>query len=108
MTILRERQVRKREVVKRAQERLDWLTPEQAARVRAALRVLRIRLGGGQPLAKALGVRLQTVERLCSAKGKPPGAGAAIRAAALAGVPVEDVLSGAWPKAGSCPLCGRV
>ena len=83
------------------------LTPEEMARVKVALRVLRVRFGGQAALAKALQANPKTVGAAVTARGRP-SAGLALRAARLAGVPLEDLLSGAWPVAGSCPHCGRV
>ena len=40
-------------------------------------------------------------------KNGRPGAALALYAARLLSVPVEDVLNGAFPKPGACPLCGR-
>lgn len=105
--VLRERQTWKRDRPARATERLERLTPEQAANVRAALRVLRVRLGGWAAVGKAMGASPKAVEHLGTPRGRQPTAGVALHTAAVAGVPVEEVLSGAWPKAGSCPMCGR-
>jgi hypothetical protein len=83
------------------------LTVEEVANVKRALRVLRQRIGGNAPLATALGVNPITL-MLATNRKRKPSVGMALRAARLAGVPLEDVLSGAWPKAGACPHCGRV
>ena len=83
------------------------LTPEERANVQAALRVLRQRLGGYAQLATALGVSRVRLATVGSRNGKP-SLSHALRAARLAGVPLEHVLSGAWPRPGSCPHCGRV
>jgi hypothetical protein len=82
------------------------LTPEEQANAKAALRVLRVRYGDAAKLADALSANLGTLKAALKVRGKP-SAGLALRAARLAGVAVEDVLSGTWPKAGSCPNCGR-
>jgi hypothetical protein len=82
------------------------LTPEEQRHARKALHFLRAKLGSWPKLAAAMKVRAPT---LCTvSRGRAVTAGLALRAARLAGVPVEDVLSGAWPKAGSCPHCGRL
>jgi hypothetical protein len=86
--------------------RSDDLTPEEYANVRLAIRFLRVRLGGAAKLATALRSKVKTIEKVCAVRGRP-SAVLAIRAARLAGVQVEDVLSGAWPKKGACPICGR-
>ena len=83
------------------------LTPEEQANAKTALRVLRVRYGDATKLAEALSANLGTLKAALKVRGKPT-AGLALRAARLAGVPLEDLLSGAWPKAGSCPTCGRV
>jgi len=83
------------------------LTAEEQANVRKALAVLRVRLGGAAQLATALGVSKARLAWTMQARGKP-GAAVALYAARLAKVPVEDVLSGAFPAAGACPMCGRV
>jgi hypothetical protein len=111
MTILREKQSWKRDKPRR-RDRLFVLTAEEEANVRAALRVLRIRYGGWAPLAEALGCKLKTLKNIAAresaSKGyRHPTPGHALYVARLAGAPVEDVLSGAWPKPGSCPMCGR-
>jgi hypothetical protein len=82
------------------------LTPEEQGHAKAALRVLRVRYGTARKLAEALAANFATVTTALSVAGKP-SAGLALRAARVAGVPLEDVLSGAWPKPGSCPHCGR-
>jgi hypothetical protein len=82
------------------------LTPEEQANAKRALRVLRVRLGGTKELAEALSANLATLGEALSKRGKP-SAGLALRGARLAGAPMEDVLSGRWPVAGSCPHCGR-
>lgn len=81
------------------------LTPEEQANVRKAIHVLRRRLGSYRALAAALRVTLSTITNQGSKRA--PSAAVAIRAARLAGVTVDDVLSGAWPKAAACPHCGR-
>jgi hypothetical protein len=82
------------------------LTPEERANLARALRFLRVRAGSGAKLAALLGVARQTTDR---AMGKRAAGGAflALRAARLAGVPVEAVLGGAWPPEGACAHCGR-
>jgi DNA-binding phage protein len=86
--------------------RASDLTPEEQDHVKAALRVLRTRLGGTAKLAEALTMNAGTLSWMLSRTGKP-SAGTALRAARLAGVSVEELLSGAWPRPGSCPHCGR-
>jgi hypothetical protein len=83
------------------------LTPDEIANVKRALRVLKIRYGTWPKVAEAMKVKPSALADVVNTKGKP-SVGVALRAARLAGVPLEDVLSGAWPKAGSCPMCGRL
>jgi transcriptional regulator with XRE-family HTH domain len=78
------------------------LTPEQHANVKAAMRALRMT----QPqIAAAAGCSVPAIEKAMSSKGRP-APGLPIRVGQLAQVPVEDVLSGAFPKAGHRPQCG--
>jgi hypothetical protein len=82
------------------------LTPEEQTNVRKALDVLRVRLGGAQALAKALGVTFRRLDNWLRKVGRP-NAAAALYASRVAGVSVEDILTGRFPVAGACPLCGR-
>jgi len=68
------------------------LTPPEAKNVRAALRFLRVKFAGGTPLAAALRVNEPVLRMACSIR--QPSAAMAIRAARIAGMPVEDLLSG--------------
>jgi len=58
--------------------------------------------GGGAQLATAMGIGLARLRLVMCKRGKP-GAAVALYAARVAGVAVEDVLSGAFPAPGSCP-----
>lgn len=87
-------------------DRSPDLTVEEMANLRAALHFLRKRLSGARKLALALRVNESLVDRALLPRSKP-SVGLALRAARLAGVSVEDVLTGAWPPAGACPYCGR-
>jgi hypothetical protein len=82
------------------------LTPAEQENTRVALRFLAKRFGDTAKLAKAMGAHRETVQRPMRMASHVT-AGIALRAARVAGVPLEDVLSGAWPKAGACPHCGR-
>lgn len=106
MTILKERQVWVRVSGRRQRDPLDRLNQEQRDGVRRAIATLSGRYGSLTKLAKAMGVHSTTVIRSARVTGKP-SAGLAVKLAKLAGVPVDDVLSGAFPKPGSCPVCGR-
>ena len=83
------------------------LTAEEIANVKRAISVLRVRFGGYAKLAEAMGTKRSTLLAATERRGKP-SVSTALRAARLAGAPLEDLLSGAWPKPGSCPMCGRV
>ena len=82
------------------------LTPEEQAAVRRALVFLRARHGSWGKLAVALRANEQTVKR-AGARGRSVSAGVALRAARVAGVAVDELLTGRWPAEGACPWCGR-
>jgi hypothetical protein len=82
------------------------LTADEQARVKVALAFLAKRHRTYRVLAKAMGLKRATVVHAVSKRGSVT-AGIALRAARAAGAPLEDVLSGAWPKPGACPHCGR-
>jgi DNA-binding XRE family transcriptional regulator len=105
MTVLTKREVWKRPRALTTGRTPD-LTADEIKNVKAALRVLRRRYETWQGAAEALGVRAVTLRMAVLAKRRPSVA-LALRVARLVGVAVEDVLSGAWPKAGACPCCGR-
>jgi DNA-binding XRE family transcriptional regulator len=105
MAILRERQVWKRASSgrkRKSRNQVFALTPEQHANVKAAMRALRMTQA---QIAAAAGCSVTAIEKAMSAKGRP-APGLAIHVARLAQVPTDDVLSGAFPKAGHCPRCG--
>jgi hypothetical protein len=81
------------------------LTPAEQENVRRALRFLAKRHGDTSKLAKAMAAHRETVQR--PARGGVVSAGIALRAAKIAGRPLEDLLSGAYPPEGACPHCGR-
>lgn len=82
------------------------LTSEEQARVRAALRYLHARIGHWKATAKALGFSPHTIRHVDHGE-KNVSAALALRVARLAGAPVDDVLTGKYPPAGTCPHCGR-
>lgn len=106
MTILRTREVWRRERGPRATSPSVELTDEERDNIRRAMRELCRRHGSAKALAKALRVSQRTTSRAMGERGKPTAA-MAVRAARLAAVPLESVLSGAWPPRGPCPFCGR-
>ena len=106
MGILREPKAWAKARDPKATRRSSDLTPEEQANAMAALRFLAKRHGTIAKLAEAMGAKRATLIR---AMGKRGGvsAGIALRASRVAGVPLDDVLRGAWPPAGACPYCGR-
>jgi len=107
MAILRARTVWKRTKPVRITAVPDELTPEECLRVRVALAFLRAQHGSWTALAVAMGIKPATLKEGAKRRGRRPTAGFALRAARVAGVCVEMVLSGAWPADGTCPHCGR-
>lgn len=75
------------------------LTAKEQANVRTAIAFLRARTGA-MPLAKALRFSRATLQRTA-------GPVMAFRVARLAGVPVDDVLTGKYPPPGVCAHCGH-
>lgn len=102
MPVLRERVAWSRPKARRGPD----LTPEEAQRVKATLTILKVRYGTWTAVAEAMHLKVATVKYAAERRGGVT-AGVALRAARAAGVPVEDILSGAWPKPGMCPHCGR-
>lgn len=81
------------------------LDDEQLANVKRAVIYLRVQLGTGAKLAKALRVPAVTVNR-ATASRPSISLRTVLRVARLAGVGLDDVLGGAWPGE-RCPHCGR-
>jgi hypothetical protein len=77
------------------------LSAKEQANVRTAIAFLRARCGGVGPLAKALRFTRQTLR-------VPASPTLAFRVARLAAVPVDDVLTGRFLPAGTCPDVGTV
>lgn len=70
-----------------------------------ALEFMIARAGSMQALAYKMGIDRTCVRR--AVKGKPePGIALALDVARVAGVTVDDVLTGRFPPPGSCPHCG--
>jgi hypothetical protein len=80
------------------------VTEEERARVRAALGFLRVRAGGWNALAPALGFTKKTLSNVMEGKVVSPTM--VFRVARLAGVSIDDLLAGKFPPAGTCPHCG--
>lgn len=79
------------------------LSPEEQRNLHAAMQFLRVRFGSWKAIADVTGLAEGT---LC-AKPRDLGPGLAIRVARAAGEPLEDILTGKWPRAGACAHCGR-
>ena len=80
------------------------LSPQERANVRKALQFLAKRYGTYAKLADAMKAKRATI--LAANRGTV-SAGIALRASRAAGVPLEAILTGAWPKPTACPHCGR-
>ena len=81
------------------------LTPAEQTHVRAALRFLRNRCGGWEPLAKVLHSKHTTLGHIANGRTVTPTI--AFRVARLGGVSFDDVLAGRYPAPGTCPHCGH-
>jgi transcriptional regulator with XRE-family HTH domain len=108
MAILRERETWSRKRAARETEQPDDLTPEEGENVRAVLRALHHQYRRWDKLAKAMGVKTQTLKQAANRKRRRPTAGFALRAARLAKCPVEMVLSGVVLESYSCGMCGQL
>lgn len=103
MVILRERQVWRRPCTETSRE--PALPPTEQANVKAAIRLLRHQLDPDQ-LARALKITRLALKHTTERR-RPASAKLALRVARVAGVPLEEILSGAWRPTGVCPVCGR-
>lgn len=86
---------------------LNRLTPKEEGRVRRAMWVLHVRFGNWSSVSRALHYHRVTVERVLNIRKRASPA-FALRVSRLLGVSLGDVLSGAWPKHGECPMCGAI
>jgi hypothetical protein len=82
------------------------LSPEEQENGRRALRFLRFRAGGWKPMAAALGFTRKTLTNV-SEKTKGVSVNLVFQIARMAGVSVEDVISGRFPPPGACLHCGH-
>jgi hypothetical protein len=73
----------------------------EQAHVQSAVRFLRARCRGWTQLVKAIGFTRKTLT-------KPATPAVVFRVARLAGVGVDDVLTGKYPPPGVCAHCGHV
>jgi transcriptional regulator with XRE-family HTH domain len=74
--------------------------------VRTALRFLRHRVGGWQPLADALGMKADDISKLLCGR-RDVTAKLAYSVALLTDVSIDDLLAGALLSPRTCPHCGR-
>lgn len=82
------------------------LTLKEQQHVRTALRFLRLRIGGWEPLAKGLGFQWDTVQKVATGM-RSVTASMALRVARLADAPVDDLLAGRWLSPRTCRHCGH-
>lgn len=81
------------------------LTRQEQENVRAVLRVLKVQHDGLGYVAAKMGITGPSLENLLY--GRPIGASTAIRVAKVAGVSVDDVLTGRYPGRLACRHCGH-
>ena len=74
--------------------------------MRTAIRFLRFKVGGWQPLADALGVKADSLGKVLRG-GRGVTAGLAYAVARLTDVSIDDLLTGALLSPRTCPHCGR-
>lgn len=82
-----------------------YLTPEESARVRAAMRNTARALGGYDVLAIVTGVPETSLKSAAFDKA-PLGPGYALVVARAAQIPLESLLSGKMRPTDRCPTCG--
>lgn len=75
------------------------LTAAEVVNVKRALAFLRLRCGGVKMLAVALHTSKPSL--------RAPSASLVFRVARMAGVGVDDLLTGKYPPAGTCAHCGH-
>ena len=81
------------------------LTPAEQANVRRAFRFLRARMGTWEAVAAALNTKWSTLK---TAKGTGTvSASMAFRVARVAGVTVDEVVTGRYAPKGVCPYCSE-
>lgn len=81
-------------------------TPEEQANVLRAIHYLHARVGTWIGTSRVLRVKRSTLRR--ARAGGRIRRYLALRVAALASVPFEDLLAGKFPPHGTCPHCGNV
>ena len=83
------------------------LTAKEQRHVRTAIRFLRFKVGGWQPLADALGLKVDSLVKVTNARGRDVTAKLAYSVARLTDVSIDDLLVGALLSSRTCPHCGR-
>ena len=82
------------------------LTDGKQRHVRTAIRFLRLRVGGWQPLANALGVKADTLGKVLRG-GRDVTVRLAYAVARLTDASIDDLLAGRLLSSRTCPHCGR-
>jgi len=82
------------------------LTDREQRHVRTAIRFLRFRVGGWQPLADALGVKADSLGKVLRG-ARDVTARLAYGVARLTDVSIDGLLAGALLSPRTCPHCGR-
>jgi transcriptional regulator with XRE-family HTH domain len=82
------------------------LDDKEQRHVRTALRFLRYRVGGWQPLADALGVKADSISKVIRGS-RSVTASLAYSVARLTDVSIDDLLAGQLLSPRTCPHCGR-
>lgn len=83
------------------------LTDREQRHVRTAIRFLRFKVGGWQPLADALGLKVDSLVKVVNARGRDVTARLAYSVARLTDVSIDELLSGALLSPRTCPHCGH-
>lgn len=82
------------------------LTVKEQRHVRTAIRFLRFKVGGWQPLADALGVKADSISKVLRG-AREVTAKLAYSVARLTDVSIDDLLAGSLLSPRTCPHCGR-
>ncbi|HVV83177.1 MAG TPA: transposase [Kofleriaceae bacterium] len=83
-----------------------FLAFKEQGNVRVAIRVLRLRCDGWEPLARALRLEADSLSKILRG-GRDVTAALAFRVAKLAEVTVDELMTGRFVPAGTCPHCGK-
>jgi hypothetical protein len=82
------------------------LDEKEQKHVRIALRLLWRRLDGWRNVANVLHCKGDTLEKVANGR-RPVSASMMVRVARVAGVSLDELLSGKYAPDGTCPHCGR-